>query len=185
MEQTDKENVISALQNVLSALVLSSKKLDEDNMFMSVLSDENFQNQLKYLNTENISSIKDFMFIYNYQFDNFSENLVSSQICSNEDFCFILKNMDFVENHFKSIIVSKEGYACSADKSSFIISSLLKHFMNGNEIVLDYEQKYTYHLPKKVFVNHSNIIDFYKAIQFLHYGKSERFLVQLQKVLSE
>lgn len=185
MEQSDKDNVKSALENVLSALLVSSRKLADDNMFISVLSDKNFHDQLKYLNKEDISSMKDFMFTYNYQFDNFSENLISSHLCSNDDFCFILKNMHFIENHFKSIIVNKEGMACSADKSSFIISSLLKHFMKGTDIVVNYQQEYTYHLPKKVFTNHSDIIDFYKAIQFLYYGKSERFLVQLKKILSE
>lgn len=179
----EKDNIQESIKNMLEVLVNSASQLDDDNIFIPVLSGENFIKYSQWLNAGDISSLKDFMFIYNYNLSTFTENMLTQFVPNNNELLFLLSNMDFVENHFKNLIVKAEGHACSADKSSFIIGSLLNYFLHDKEIKVNYQQEYTFHLPKIVFTNHEDILDFFKSLHFLYYGNSEKYLTQLNNIL--
>lgn len=95
---------------------------------------------------------------------------------------FLLKQYDFVDSHFTALIKQYEGWACSADKVRTITNRLLKNLVEGKPIVWNYNQEYTYHLPKEIFTNQEQILEFFDALYFLYYGKSEKFLAFFEKL---
>lgn len=130
-----------------------------------------------------IEDYEDFFFSLVYPHKQFLEGLIKTEISKNDDVCFILINSRYVESHFVQWIQQKEGGACSADKSRTIMRSLLKWFKVGQKIVWNYEQEYTYHLPRKVFTTHEDIILFYEGIKSLHYGNPQKYLESLKSLI--
>lgn len=119
-----------------------------------------------------------------YPLENLILGMASSRFLLKNDAAFLLQHSDFVENQFKHWVVIFEGSPCSADKSGTILRRLLKHFKTGELIEWDYDQEYTYHLPKKVFRSHAEIVDFYKGVQSLYYGNPSSYLVEVQAMLA-
>ncbi|WP_440880652.1 hypothetical protein [Tenacibaculum sp. C7A-26P2] len=114
-----------------------------------------------------------------YPFDQFIRGFVKSKIANNEDVVFIIKNQNYIEHNYARIIEQKEGSPCSADKSRTIIKCLLDYYKSGQEINFNYEQEYTYHLPKEVFKTHDHIIKFYEGLKHLWYGNNRKYLEAL------
>ena len=98
---------------------------------------------------------------------------------------FLLTNYDYCENHFEKILEVKEGSACCADKSRFIARSLANLFIKNKPIVIDYDQEYTFHLPKEIFTTQEEILDFFDAIMRLYYADSVRYIKFLNKNLAK
>ncbi len=137
----------------------------------------------KVIATNKITDIKDhegFFYAVLYPFEQFISGFVKSKIANNRDVVFIIQNQKFIEHNFARIIEEKEGSPCSADKSRTIMRSLLNHYKSGQKITFNYEQEYTYHLPKKVFKTHDHIIKFYEGLKFLWYGDNKKYLEALQ-----
>ena len=57
---------------------------------------------------------------------------------------FLLQNFDFVDSHFDRIFEKKEGFSCSADKTSYILRCLYNYYEYGIEIKHNYNQEYTF-----------------------------------------
>lgn len=110
--------------------------------------------------------------------ENVFENVVNAILGDKKslDLNFIQEQKNFLENHFVYQITAKEGGTCCYDKASTIVSHLELFFTNGTEIVFDYTQKYTFHLPKEIFTTHNEIITFYKALVSLFYGNPTLYL---------
>ena len=127
------------------------------------------------------NDIEGFFFNFVYPYNQFLEGLISVEIKSShlDILSFLMINSQYVENHFEKKIVRNEGSQCSADKSSAIMESLFNYFTKGTEINWNYEQQYTYHLPKKVFKTHTEILEFFNAIASLFYGNPEKYLKTL------
>ena len=139
----------------------------------------------KIIGTNEITNFKDhkkFFYAVLYPFDQFISGFVKSKIANNSDVVFIIKNQNYIENNFARIIEQKEGSPCSADKSRTIIKSLLNYYKNGQKITFNYQQEYTYHLPKEVFKTHDHIIKFYEGLKSLWYGDNKKYLEALQIV---
>ena len=98
---------------------------------------------------------------------------------------FLEEHGDFLEHHLDFIFCKKEGVACSHDKTRTVISLLKKHFESGEAISINYEQEYTYHLPRTVLNNHGAILEIYLALSCLYYGNPSRYLVVVQKLFVE
>lgn len=111
-----------------------------------------------------------------YPFNNFIDSFIRSEISNNHDVRFLMKQSQFVKCHFEKIINEIDGFGCCADKSRTIMKRLIKFYTDGTEIVFDYEDQYTFHLPKNVFTTHDEIVTFYTAIKRLYYGHTEDFL---------
>jgi hypothetical protein len=111
-----------------------------------------------------------------YPFENMVDGLLAQETPQLHEAHFLIKQSEFVQWNFESLIIAVEGVSCSSDKSSTIINNLFKYLKSGTEIVFDYEQEYTYHLPSIIFKKHIEIFDFYKALRKLYYGKSADFI---------
>ena len=88
----------------------------------------------------------------------------------------------------KKMIETFEDWPCCADKSRTIMKGLLNYYKNNEEIIFDYKQQYTYHLPKILFKTHDQIIEFYEGVKGLYYGSLEKYLqafVNVKNIVNE
>lgn len=107
------------------------------------------------------------------------EGVLHLAVPNNHPVQFLLRHYGFVSRHFRSIVEKREGHACCADKTRFIMRSLMQFYQTGAEIKLNREQEYTFHLPTVVFTSHQAIVDFFEAVQALHYGEGAKYIKQM------
>lgn len=125
---------------------------------------------------------EDFYITAIYPHEMLIDGILSNKLTNNDDIKFIYEKYNFISNHFEKIIVKKEGRSCSADKSRTILNSLVKFFKNSEKINFDYTQKYTFHLPRKIFTDHKLIVDFYHSLKHLYYGNPEYYLPLIDRI---
>lgn len=133
----------------------------------------------KIIETNNIASFdgpEEFFFAVIYPFEMFVSGMINCSVSKNSDIEFIYENYNFIERMFLRLVTEKEGFACSADKSRTIIRNLINFFETSNKINFNYDGEYTYHLPKKIFNNHTEIINFYEAIKKLYCGNPDEYV---------
>lgn len=94
---------------------------------------------------------------------------------------FLCDHEEFLKNHLDFLFSRKEGSACSHDKTRTIISLLKKHFKDGKDIEINFEQKITFHLPKKILNGHGQIMEAYRALSDLYYGNPVRYLTLVKE----
>jgi len=92
------------------------------------------------------------------------------------EFSFLLMQYDFVEAQIRTLITKSEGHRCCADKSKTIMKALMRHLLLDEPIEFNYEQEYTYHLPKKVLMSQDEILSFYDALHSFYYGQPDAFI---------
>jgi hypothetical protein len=117
----------------------------------------------------------EFYFAVQYPASQVIDGLLMDQFPQQHATHFLFKNSQFIERHVRYFIEKYEGSACGADKSRTILRSIFRHLQTGNEIVFNYSQEFTYHLPKKVFTTHTRIMQFFEALRALHAGNPEGF----------
>ena len=135
---------------------------------------------------KSIAEIKDpqtFWFHNVNNFNRYIEGLISTRFPKSQNMSFLLRNYEFVEHHFCKLIIKEEGSSCSSDKSRTILKYLFDYFETGTVISFDYNQEYTYHLPKNILKTHEAIISCFEALHELYYGKPDKYLKILQKII--
>lgn len=121
--------------------------------------------------------IDGFHFALMYPWDELIEGLLAREFPASWEVRFLFKESAFIERHFERVIIDAEGSACCADKSTTVMRSLLMHLTTGREIAFDRAQAYTYHLPRLVFAEHAEIVEFFYALAHLHAGRPQKFFV--------
>lgn len=106
--------------------------------------------------------------------------VVEGEFPHNRNAQFLMAHSQFIEGHLDSIFTKFEGSACSHDKTRAVLAHLLMFFLQGKRVEFDYEQQYTFHLPKKVLKDHDSIIAMFEALHHFYYGSPERFLSAYQ-----
>ncbi|MEH0153754.1 hypothetical protein V6R21_06370 [Limibacter armeniacum] len=129
-----------------------------------------------------IESPDDFSLAVLHPWNKFISALITTQIGDNEDVKFILKNFQFLEQNFEFYIEKIEGLACSVDKSRMILRAIYNFYKTGKKIEFNYDQEYTFHLPKVVFTNHESIIEFYQGLKGLRYGNNIQYLETVKNI---
>lgn len=104
---------------------------------------------------------------------------------TDEKVIFLIQNFQFLEEHFVYLIKAKEGFACSADKSSTIMRALARFLITGQEIKWNYDQEYTYGLPKEVFATHEEVIVYFDALHSFHWGNPEKYFTVMSAMLKK
>jgi hypothetical protein len=120
-----------------------------------------------------------------YQFEQFIGGYVRHELIDNSDVEFIYKNWGFLDRHFCELFAKYEGSAFSSDKSRTVIKRLLKFYEAIERIKFDYDAEYTFHLPKKIFKTHDQIVNFYKGLKSLFWGRPEKYLQVLINLKEE
>lgn len=118
-------------------------------------------------------------------FHRYVSGLINTLISTDNNVEFILTHSDYLENAFRYWIVRAEGAACCDDKSRTIMRRLLNFYKDGTKIVFDYDAEYTFHLPKKLFREHHEIISFYEALKYMYSGNPNIYLVELQLMIAQ
>lgn len=164
-----------SIKNFLEAFSESISK-EEVELYKSLLD--------KGVGGDNVRNPEDFYYKVLHPFKEFVSGLISHEFSNDSDVKFILLNSSFIERNFKEIIEKIEGMACCADKSRTILKRLFDFYNSDKtkEIEFNYEAEYTYHLPKKVFTTHEDIINFYQALKSLYYGRGEDYLGEMLKI---
>lgn len=137
---------------------------------------ELYKNLLEKGVVDDIETPEQFYFAILYPFSQFIDGLIQVELKGDHNVQFIMKCSRFIENNFVKLIETHEGSACSADKSRTIMKSLLNFYLKGDKIEFNYEQEYTYHLPKKIFKTHDSIIEFFEALYSLYYGNGDKYI---------
>lgn len=171
-KQEEKELNIQDLANVMTSMMDVFHSEEDD--FYKELS--------KNVNPKDIDNYEDFYIQLVRPAEKYLSGFIRTEISTNRDMDFFLRKSNFIENNFKHWIVRKEGSPCSSDKSRTIMKSLFNYFKNNEEIIFNLEQEYTYHIPKKVFNNHSDIIEFFKSLHHMYYGNPEYYLENILKI---
>jgi hypothetical protein len=149
---------------------------------------ELYQNLNKESHILDVTDYEEFFFGVLYPFKKYISGLITSEISDNKDVIFILENSQFIEGHFQKMIKTYEDWPCCADKSRTIMKALLNYYKNDEEIVFNYDQQYTYHLPKILFKTHDQIIEFYEGVKGLYFGSLEKYLqafVNVKNIVNE
>lgn len=143
--------------------------------------------ELKNLYNKIVNSsdpIEDYFYEVLHEDGNIKDGLLQLSGVTNSKARWLMLHSSFVECQFKKFIERVEGSPCCADKSRTIIRALFFWLHQEKKIVFNYEQEYTFHLPKQIFNTHEKIADFFEAIMALYYGMPEKYLAQLKEILA-
>lgn len=153
--------------------------------FSETISKENIEFFKKIVADKEIDGIKtpqDFFYKFTYDFEKFSNGLLREKVSTNNEIIFLFSKYSFIKNQISNLFEKFEGSTCCEDKTKVVVNSLFDFFKTGNEIEFNYEQEYTYHLPKKILKTHEDIAQYYSAIKSLYYGKPGDYLTFLLKL---
>ena len=167
----EKEEIIKFIDNFTNII-------ESDNMDL-------YKNIIENSSIKKFDDVEDFDIMINYDWSNFIDSFVKINISNSEDVAFIYKNYSFIERHFVKLIEKYEGFSCCADKSRSIIKGIVNFYQSDIKIQFNYDAEYTYHLTKKIFTSHDEIIDFYQGLKFLYYGNNEKYLKAYSELLKK
>ena len=168
-------SIEGTIEGVISALLTSADTKNKE-MYQAILEGS----EIKQFN-----NWEEFYFAVLYPFEGFIEAYIKTNIAEDNNAVFLISKSQFIERHFQKLIIKKEGSACCADKSRTIITRLINYYASGDEIYFNYDAEYTYHLPKKIFTTHSEIIRFYDAVKRLYYGDSDKYIIALAEMMGK
>lgn len=135
------------------------------------------------LNNVNLNDVDEFYYSMISPHEDFIEGLLKTELTKNKDVIFIYQNYRFIEHHFIYWFEKIEGSPSCVDKASAVIKKLLMFYKDDIEkIEFDYDGEYTFHLPKKIFMDHDSIIGFYEGLKRLQYGNPTKYLESLNEI---
>jgi hypothetical protein len=170
-----------------------NKKLVKEtvtNLFESILSGsqkealEKFPELSKSLSDIMTKSPEDFHLDVYYPLDNIIRASISNDLkkspwdkdCSNV--VFIYENYTFIESNIQKFIEIREGHACEADKSRWLVSALARYYGKGEKIDMRIGKKCYW---KPHFWTNKQWIGLFEALHHLYYGNHSEYMLFLQK----
>lgn len=125
-----------------------------------------------------------FHFALIYPLGQVVDAVLEGEFPGKRDAQFLMANVRFLGHHLDRIFDEYDGeLGCRHDKTLFIQRSLMRFFVNGDRIEIDYAQESTYFLPKRVLNDHDSIVEFFGALQSLFYGNPARYIKALQSIM--
>lgn len=91
---------------------------------------------------------------------------------------FIYTNYNYVEGHLGGIIKAKEGSACYADKSGWLINAITRYYTRGIPIDMTIDDKCYW---KPHFWAAEIWIEFFEAISHLYWGNYNQYMMFFNK----
>lgn len=124
-----------------------------------------------------LGDFRGFYFDLQYPFEQVIDGLLEVAFPKDHRAQFLMRNSQFVQGQFRGVIERHEGRSCCTDKAGFLMSALLRFFRTGQEIVIDRDQEFTYHVPKALFQSHAEIMAFFDAVRSLWFGRASDFVI--------
>lgn len=171
-------DIEKGLKDVMQGMFASITE-DNNRAYDEISGNPAIESARKYIADRNT---EEFYLMFLYPLMSPIEGFLENEFPGNTKAQFLFQRIDFVEIHFLNLIEKIEGSACSADKSRTIMRCIARFLIDGSEIKFDYEQEYTYHLPKKVFLDHESIMNFFDAIYNLYYGDHIKYIYEIQRI---
>lgn len=128
--------------------------------------------------TKDLENIKvgDFYINFIYPFEEYLQTLLENKLKLNDKQKNLFMNAEFFDRHFTNLFQVYEGNACCADKSRTLLNKICQFLVTGDKIEFNYDQQYTYHLPKRILNNHDEILKAYEALNSLIYGEWGKYI---------
>ncbi|MHB1601369.1 MAG: hypothetical protein ACYCSB_03910 [bacterium] len=182
----NNEKVKESIKNVLSGIA-SSVHNDNAEMYRQFADDPIIKDAVAEIKK---GDIDDFFYRVIYPFNNLINGIALEELIINDprdsyEIAFILKNADMVENHFAKLFERYEGSFASVDKARVVRRSLFNFYRSGQKIEFNYNQKYTYHLPVKIFKDHESIVNLFEGIISFTYGNPDKYLMALKNIIAQ
>lgn len=118
----------------------------------------------------------EFYYAVQYPVENVLRGMLETQFPDQHRVHFLFLQSQFVAQQLEWRIRETEGSPCCVDKTSTVMRAIFKFLATGVEVAFDYTQEYTYHLPKTVFAQHKEVMEFFEAVYALYYGNPTRYL---------
>lgn len=132
---------------------------------------------------ENIKDADEYSMYVGYPLSNVLDEAIRRKVKTNDPHAvhkvgFLYKNYHFVEGHLEFFIIRREGTACSADKSRYIIRAYEKYFLEGTPLKLPYskEDKENKCYWKPHFWDDKIWLELLESLISLYYGNSTKYL---------
>jgi hypothetical protein len=126
-----------------------------------------------------------FYFSLPYELNQLVDAILEAELPGNGNAQFLMGHSSFVSNHLDSIFQKFEGSACSHDKTKTVMRALMRFFTTGEPISFNYDQEYTFGLPKKVLKSHDSIVQYINSLHHLYYGNSDHYLTAMFSIMGE
>jgi hypothetical protein len=120
--------------------------------------------------------ISDFRYNLIRPMDDLVDTILKKVAPNSPEARFLLKNSRYVDSQIRNVFQSLEGSACCADKTRTVMQALLAFYLKGKPISFNYSAQYIFQLPERVMKTQDEIVGFFEAVYFLHYGRPENFL---------
>lgn len=120
-----------------------------------------------------------FHLFLNYPLSRLQRALLADRMPAYGPAMFLFEEYAFVSRHLREVFTMFEGMACCADKTRWATGALARHLLDGEPIVVNLQQPFTYHLPKKVLNTQESLLNFFHALRRLHAGNPDLYLKEL------
>lgn len=168
------ENLKHVMGQIFSSL-MGKKELERKELLEEIGENEFIDNARRCIESDNVDM---FRYCVIDALNAPVDALLDEVNGKNDMLPFVFKHHGMIERHFQNLFSKIEGRACSADKSRTVIRSLARYCRTGEEIKFDYDGKYTFHLPKKIFKTHDEIMELVKALRTLYVmGRADELIV--------
>lgn len=130
-------------------------------------------------------SLDGFYFALPYEMNQLVDAILEAELPGNGNAQFLMGHSSFVSSHLDRIFQKFEGSACSHDKTKTVMRALMRFFTTGEPISFNYDQEYTFGLPKKVLKTHDSIVYYFNGLHHLYYGNSDHYLQAMFNIMGE
>lgn len=91
-------------------------------------------------------------------------------------FVSFIKNYKMIELNLDNLFTKYETMCCSHDKTRTVLSHYFNYLLFDKEIHFDYNQEYTFHLPKKVLKTHDEVVGYISTLNSLSLGRIDEYV---------
>ena len=170
MVDKDKKNIEDILPDIFQSFSKNRKQKSIESF--------NKNNILNNITKEDIGNWdpEEFWYKIIYKQDNYNDWMLHELITKNEELIYIYKNFNNLQSSFSAMFNDFEGMSCSSDKGSTVLKNIIKYYQVWKWTDYDYNQEYTFNLPKKIFKEKEMSLDFYKALKNVMYGWHKTYL---------
>ncbi len=157
--------------------------------FLEAFSHELEKDQIKFFEKiidnskiKEFNGPEEFYHVMIYPWDKFVSGFLKSCVHPSNEVGFIYHQWNYLYNHFTELFRQFEGMVCCADKARTVLNKTLLFFTVGEKIKFDYEGEYTFHLPKRIFKEHEQIINYYEGLRDMFFGRPLKYLENLEQL---
>lgn len=175
------------LCGLLKTTIEEKVKKTMGNIFDSILERskaealKNYPKLIEQLKDIGETTPDNFHILFYYPISECIEAILSQKITDKKNasvVAFIYENFNFVENNLLSFITQKEGTACSADKSGWLVNRLVKFYSKGEKLDMTIDDKCFW---KPHFWKHEQWVALFEALVDLYYGDFKKYMLFLKE----